>query len=321
MASAPAAAEDRGARFSWPRRWLLENARTLVATLGRLSREPVSTFLTAAVIGVTLALPAGLHVLVQNISAISYSWEGALQASLFLEDGVTPERARALVSELEKRQDVARASYISKEQSMVEFRELSGFGEALDLLADLNPLPAVVVVTPRRDLPQERMQALMDSLATLPEVEVAKLDQKWLERLYAILAIVERAVLIIAAVLALAVVVSVGNTIRLEIENRRDEIVVMKLIGAPNSFIRRPFLYTGLWYGLAGGALACVLVQGAIFALTGPARRLAGLYESSYTLVGLTVEATGILLAAGVALGVLGSAWTVGRHLGRYEPF
>jgi cell division transport system permease protein len=321
MASTPAAAEDRGARFSLPRRWLLENARTLVATLGRLSREPVSTFLTAAVIGITLALPAGLHVLVQNVSAISYSWEGALQASLFLEDEVSPERGRALVRELEKRQDVAKASYISREQSLVEFRELSGFGEALDLLADINPLPAVVVVTPQRDLPQERMQSLMGALAALPEVEVAKLDQKWLERLYAILAIVERAVLIIAAVLALAVVVSVGNTIRLEIEARRDEIVVMKLIGAPNSFIRRPFLYTGLWYGLAGGALACVLVQGAMFALAGPARRLAGLYESSYTLVGLDAREVGIILAAGIALGVFGSAWTVGRHLGRYEPF
>ena len=321
MASNAPAAEDSSARFSLPRRWLLEHARTLVATLGRLSREPVSTFLTAAVIGVTLALPAGLHVLAQNVSAMSYSWEGALQASLFLEDEVSPERGRALVRELEKRQDVAKASYVSREQSMVEFRELSGFGEALDLLSDMNPLPAVIVVTPQRDLPQERMQALMGALAALPEVEVAKLDQKWLERLYAILAIIERAVLIISAVLALAVIVTVGNTIRLEIEARREEIIVMKLIGAPDSFIRRPFLYTGLWYGLAGGAFAWLLVQGAMFALAGPARRLAGLYESSYTLVGLTTEATVLVLAAGVVLGVLGSAWTVGRHLGRYEPF
>ena len=317
MSSAP---EDRSARMPWVRRWLLEHARVLVATLGRLTREPVSTFLTAAVIGITLALPAGLHVLVQNISAISYSWEGALQASLFLDDGVTPERGRALVRELEKRQDVAKASYISREQSLAEFRELSGFGEALDLLADINPLPAVIVVTPKRELPQERMQGLMDSLAALPEVEVAKLDQKWLERLYAILGIIERAVLIIAAMLALAVMVIVGNTIRLEIEGKREEIIVMKLIGAPNSFIRRPFLYTGLWYGLAGGLVAWVFVNGATWALAAPARRLAGLYESSYVITGLDSQATAIVLAAGVALGVLGSAWTVGRHLDRYEP-
>jgi len=318
MASAPQ--DEKGARLPWLRRWALDHVRVLVATLGRLSREPVSTFLTAAVIGITLALPAGLHVLVQNVNAISYSWEGTLQASLFLEDEVTPERGRALVRELEQRQDVGKASYISREQSMVEFRELSGFGEALDLLADINPLPAVIVVTPKRDLPKERMQALMDALAALPEVEMAKLDQKWLDRLFAILAIVERAVLIIAAVLALAVMVTVGNTIRLEIEARREEIIVMKLIGAPDSFIRRPFLYTGLWYGFGGGVMAWLLVHGAIYALSGPARRLAGLYESSYALAGLTPQATLIVLAAGVALGVVGSAWTVGRQLGRYEP-
>lgn len=318
MANSPQ--DEKGARLPWLRRWLLEHARTLVATLGRLSREPLSTFLTAAVIGITLALPAGLHVLVQNVSAISYSWEGTLQASLFLEESVTPERGRALVRELQQRQDVSKASYISREQSMIEFRELSGFGEALDLLADLNPLPAVIVVTPKRDLPQARTQALMDALAALPEVEVAKLDQKWLERLYAILGIIERAVLIVAAMLALAVMVTVGNTIRLEIEARREEIIVMKLIGAPDSFIRRPFLYTGLWYGLAGGVVAWVFVYGAMYALAGPARRLAGLYESSYTLVGLNAEATAIVLVSGIALGVLGSAWTVGRHLDRYEP-
>lgn len=319
MASAPQQ-DEKSARQPWLRRWLLDHARVLVATLGRLSREPVSTFLTAAVIGITLALPAGLHVLVQNISAISYSWEGTLQASLFLEESVTPERGKALVRELEKRQDVAKASYISREQSMAEFRELSGFGEALDLLADINPLPAVVVVTPQRDLPQARMQALMDALAALPEVEVAKLDQKWLERLYAILGIIERAVLIIAAMLALAVMVIIGNTIRLEIEGKREEIVVMKLIGAPNSFIRRPFLYTGLWYGLAGGLVAWIFVSGATWALAAPARRLAGLYESSYAITGLDGRSTLIVLAAGIALGVLGSAWTVGRHLDRYEP-
>jgi cell division transport system permease protein len=301
------------------RRWAHENARVLFATLGRLTREPMSTLLTAAVIGITLALPAALHVLVQNISAISYSWEGTLQASLFLKDSVSAERGRDLAQALQNRQGVARASYISREQSLVEFRELSGFAEALDLLAD-NPLPAVIVVTPRRELGQQQVSSLLDGLAQLPEVEVAKLDQKWLERLYAILAIVERAVLIISALLALAVVVTVGNTIRLDIENRRDEIIVMKLIGAPDGFIRRPFLYTGVWYGLFGGLIAWALVDGALRALAGPAQRLAGLYESGFRLAGISWDAGFALLGAGVLLGVLGSGWTVGRHMSRYEP-
>ena len=289
------------------------------ATLGRLLRQPLSTFLTAAVIGITLALPAALHVLAQNVSAISYSWEGTLQASLFLKDSVSPERGRELVQSLAGRDGIARASYISREQSLVEFHQLSGFGEALDLLAD-NPLPAVIVVTPQRELDQHQVSRLLDELARLPEVEVAKLDQKWLERLYAILAIVQRAVLIVAALLALAVIVTVGNTIRLDIENRRDEIIVMKLIGAPDGFIRRPFLYTGLWYGLFGGLIAWLAVNLALRALAGPTRHLAGLYESSFQLAGLSWQSGFVLLAAGIGLGALGSAWTVGRHLSRYEP-
>jgi cell division transport system permease protein len=308
-----------GERPSWLKRWMLENLRVLFATLGRLWRDPVSTLLTASVIGVTLALPAGLHVLVQNVSAISYSWEGALQASLFLKDSVSAPRGQALAQELTGHKGVARAAYISREQSLIEFRELSGFGEALDLLQD-NPLPAVIVVTPHRDLPQEAMNRLLAEVSRLPEVEVAKLDQKWLDRLYAILDLVERAVLIIAAGLALAVIVIVGNTIRLEIENRREEIIVMKLVGAPDGFIRRPFLYTGLWYGLAGGVVAWLLVHAALYALAAPAARLAGLYDSGYKLAGLSPKWTLLILGAGVALGVLGSVWTVGRNLSRYEP-
>jgi len=317
VASAPEAAGAE--RAAWPQRWAQEHARVFFATLGRLVRQPVSTFLTAAVIGITLALPAALHVLAQNVSAVSYSWEGTLQASLFLKDEVSPERGRELVRTLSGRAGIARARYISREQSLVEFRQLSGFGEALDLLAD-NPLPAVVVVTPQRELDQHEVSRLLDELARLPEVEVAKLDQKWLERLYAILAIVQRAVLIVAALLALAVIVTVGNTIRLDIENRREEIIVMKLIGAPDGFIRRPFLYTGLWYGVFGGLIAWLLVDLALQALAGPARHLAGLYESSFQLTGLSWESGFILLGAGVLLGAAGSAWTVGRHLSRYEP-
>jgi cell division transport system permease protein len=313
------ARDGRMERPAWIRRWAGDHARTLFATLGRLVREPVSTLLTAAVIGITLALPAALHVLVSNVSAISHSWEGTVQASLFLRDEVSAERGRTLAAELQRRPGVARAAYISREQSLAEFRELSGFGEALDLLAD-NPLPAVIVVNPERELAQAEVGRLVDGLARLPEVEVAKLDQKWLERLYAILAIVQRAVTIVAALLALAVVVTVGNTIRLDIENRREEIVVMKLIGATDAFIRRPFLYTGLWYGVFGGLIAWLLVDAALAALAGPARTLAGLYDSGFRLVGLSWESGLGMLAAGVLLGGLGSAWTVGRHLSRYEP-
>ncbi len=309
--------EASGARPSLMARLGKDHLRVMLATLGKLSREPVNTLLIAAVIGITLALPAGLHVLVQNLSAVSYSWEGSLQASLFLKDSVTEARGRQLTQELGRR--ASKVQYISREQSLAEFRALSGFGEALDLLQD-NPLPAVIVITPKASQTPQQVDQWLEELNKLPEVELAKMDQKWLQRLYAILDIVQRSVLMIAALLGLAVIVTVGNTIRLDIENRRDEIVVMKLIGAPDGFIRRPFLYTGFWYGLAGGLIAWIFVQGALLALAGPARQLAGLYQSSFALSGLSFGASLLVLGGGLLLGVAGSAWTVSRHLDRIEP-
>lgn len=296
-----------------------EHARVFFFSLGKLWQNPVGTLLTAAVIGITLALPAGLNVLLKNLSAVSYSWEGTLQASLFLKDSVNRDRGRKLAAEIGERPGVSKARYISREQSLAEFRELSGFGEALDILSE-NPLPAVIIVTPQREQTKEQVKELIDGLGKLPEVEMAKLDQKWLERLYAVLEIVERGVALIAGMLALAVIVIVSNTIRLDIENRREEIVVMKLIGAPNSFIRRPFLYTGLWYGLAGAIIACLFVEGVLLALSGPSRRLADLYESGFTLAGPSLGGVLTMFAAGILLGWAGAFWTVTRHLGRIEP-
>lgn len=296
-----------------------EHARVLVFSLGKLWQKPLGSLLTAAVIGITLALPAGLHVLVRNVSAVSYSWEGAAQISLFLKDSASRQRGEQLGDEIGQRPGVRKALYLSREQSLMEFRQLSGFGEALDLLGD-NPLPAVIVVTPQSALNSEQVSELARALAALPEVENAQLDQQWLERLYAILEIIQRGVLLIAGVLGLAVMVTVGNTIRLDIENRREEIVVMKLIGAPDSFIRRPFLYTGLWYGIGGGIIAFVLVHLGLLALAGPAELLASLYESTHALSGLGFSGSLAMFGGGVLLGWVGAFWTVSRHLADIEP-
>jgi cell division transport system permease protein len=296
-----------------------EHARVFFFSLGKLGAQPLGTLLTAAVIGITLALPAGLHVLLRNVSAVSASWESTLQVSLFLKDSTSRARGEALAAELGGRPGVVKTEYVSREQALAEFRELSGFGEALDLLSE-NPLPALVLVTPQRELGQAQINALVESLARLPEVEQAKLDQKWLERLYALLEIARRLVWMIAGLLGLAVIVVVGNTIRLDIENRREEIEVMKLIGAPDGFIRRPFLYSGFWYGLLGGVLGFIFVWAALLSIIGPTRQLALLYQSGFTLSGLSFSGTVAMLAAGIALGWLGAFWTVARHLSRIEP-
>lgn len=310
---------DSTARPSFFARFAQEHSRVFFFSLGKLAQRPFGTLLTALVLGVTLALPAALDVLLQNAGSISKSWEGTLQASLYLKDSVTPEQGAALAQRLAERPGVAKARYISREQALAEFRELSGFGEALDTL-DSNPLPAVILVTPRREQGKAQIELLVESLGKLPEIELAKLDQKWLERVYAVLDILSRAVLMLSALLAAAVIVIVGNTIRLDIESRREEIVVMKLIGAPNSFIRRPFLYTGIWYGLAGALLALLIVYGALIALSAPAQELARLYDSGFALAWPRLDTIATMFAGGLLLGWAGAFWTVTRHLGSIEP-
>lgn len=300
-------------------RLMEEHARVFFFSLGKLWTNPVGTLLTALVIGITLALPAGLHVLVGNVNRLSYSWEGAAQSSLFLKDSVTEERGRDLAREIEARPGVARTGYISRTQALDEFRKLSGFGDALDLLGD-NPLPAVITVTPLRKQTREQIGALTEELAHLPEVDRAKLDQKWLERLYAILDFLQRGVAVVAALLGIAVIVTVGNTIRLDIQARREEIVVMKLIGAPDSFIRRPFLYTGFWYGLTGSVVALAFVLVGLSMLAAPVRHLAGLYDSDFSLAGPSLLAVLEMFGAGIMLGWLGAFLTVTRNLRKIEP-
>lgn len=312
-------AAETDLRQTFVSRQLEEHARVFFFSLGKLWQNPVGTLLTALVIGITLALPAGLHALINNVDKLSYSWEGAAQSSLFLKDSVSAERGADLAREIAARPGVAKTNYISREQALAEFRKLSGFGEALDIL-DNNPLPAVITVTPMHRQSREQVNTLVSELSKLPEVDMAKLDQKWLERLYGIIDFLQRAVMVVAVLLSVAVIVTVANTIRLDIQARREEIVVMKLIGAPNSFIRRPFLYTGLWYGFSGSLVALIFVSAGLAALTGPVQNLAGLYESNFSLSGLSFLAVMEVFGAGIVLGWLGAYLTVGRHLSKIEP-
>ncbi|MES0874892.1 permease-like cell division protein FtsX [Sinimarinibacterium thermocellulolyticum] len=306
-------------RPRWLSRWTQEHLRVLFFSLGKIARAPLAAGLTALVIGIALALPAGLYVAVSNLSRIGYSWQESLQISLFLKDTVASSRGEALARELRNAAGVATTTYISREQSMVEFRELSGFGEALDLLQD-NPLPAVIAVTPEPRQSKAEVQALLERLSSLPEVDLAKLDQQWMERLYAVLAIAERAVGIIALLLGLAVMVIIGNTIRLDVEARREEIEVMKLIGAPSSFVRRPFLYSGFWFGFGGGLIAWLLVAVGTALLEVPTAELAALYGSNERLIGLSPRDGLSLVLAGIVLGWAGAFVTVTRRIAEIEP-
>jgi cell division transport system permease protein len=304
---------------NWLTRTVQEHARVFFFSLGKLVAHKSSSLLTAAVIGIALALPAALHLAVNNFQRLAYTWQNDVQLSLFLKDSVTEERGRLLTTQLATRDGVKAARYISRDQSAAEFRELSGFGEVLDLL-ERNPLPAVIVVTPDGSRSAAQVTVLAQTLSELPEVELSQMDQQWLQRLQSLLSILERIVMMAAALLCVAVLVIVGNTLRLDIEARRDEIVVMKLIGAPDGFIRRPFLYGGCWLGLLGGWVALALLTIGLAVLQAPAHELATLYQTDFAIQGPSLSTVLMIIAGGVLLGFVAAWWTVTRHLAAIEP-
>jgi len=294
------------------------HAQNFLGAFGRLRRQPVGSAMTIIVIAIALALPAGLRVLLNNFETLSGSWAGAIDFSVYLSSEVDESRARALASELEGRTDVTQVTFVPRDEALEEFQSYSGFGAALDALEE-NPLPHALIVRPAGDS-REQIEALANDLAELADTDLVQIDTAWVERLRAILSLVARIVDLATALLALAVVLVIGNTIRLEINNRRTEIEVVKLVGGSDAFIRRPFLYMGLCYGLSGGFVAMLTIGLSLVALASPVRALAGLYGSNFDLQGLRPEQALLLLGAGAVLGWAGAGLATARHLRAIEP-
>jgi cell division transport system permease protein len=300
--------------------YFLRHAQVFFYSLGQLTRTPVATFLTVAVIGITLALPAGLYVAIENLQRLAGGWEDSGQISLFLKQDVPGAAIEKLADKIRRMPAVSWVDYVSREAALTEFKRLSGFGEALNAL-DRNPLPAVLVVHPAaKHVHPDKLQDLLKDLRRFNEVDIAQIDLDWVRRLHAMLELARQGVLILAAGLAIAVLLIIGNTIRLAVLNRRDEIEITKLIGGTNAFIRRPFLYTGTLQGLLGALLAWLLVGLGLLLLADPINNLAGLYGSRFEAENLGILATLALIGAGGLLGWLGSRLAVGRHLRAIEP-
>lgn len=300
--------------------YLLRHAQVFFFSLGQLARTPLATAMTIAVIGITLALPTGLYVMLDNFQRAVGGWDMGVQVSLFLKSEVSDNEAQRIAEQIRRREDVAAVQYISREAALTEFKRLSGFGEVLDLL-DGNPLPSVLSVRPAAEYAQPgKIEELVRQLGEMRGIDLAQLDLDWVKRLNAILSLAQRGVWILAALLGLAVLLIVGNTIRLAVLNRRTEIEVIKLIGGTDTFIRRPFLYAGLTQGLLGALTAWILLAASLAILSGPAAELASLYGSGFRLQGLGLANGATLIAVGALLGWLGSRIAVGRHLREIEP-
>lgn len=294
------------------------HARQALSSLGELWRTPVWAFVTVAVLGVSMTLPATLHLLVKNIQQVSRSYDQSFEISLFLKNEATPTDIASFVTILQGDPQIAKVRLIDKAAAMAEFKQQSGFGEAIRFL-DQNPLPDVLVVTPTENLPAAA-ENLLQKLEKERFVDLAKLDISWLERLAALMALMQQAVYTIAVLLLCAALLVIGNTIRLLIMDKKAEIEVMKLVGATDAFIQRPFLYTGVWLGVFGGFLAFLVIEFMILWLRAAIAKVTQLYQSDFVINSLSLAEFGVLMAIGTGLGLFGSYLAVRSHIKAIEP-
>lgn len=282
--------------------------------------NPFSNFMTVLVIAIALALPAGLQILLDNGKNISQNWDGASRISLYLKIGLSEIKTKQLAENIRLDLAVEQVDIILPEQALADFGNRSGFADAIAELDD-NPLPPTLVIQPRDQYSTpDASEKLLSAFRKLPDVELAQLDLDWVRKLYALLQLAEKAASALGAALGLAVLLIVGNTIRLSVQNRREEIEIVKLVGATDAFIRRPFLYTGFWYGFFAGLLCWLILEISLIWLQDPVADLAGLYQSQFAISGLNLKQSLQLIGISCSLGLLGSWLSVGRHIRSIEP-
>ena len=292
--------------------WLNLHLHAIRVAAGRLLRQPVGTLLSALVVGIALSLPAGGHLVLDNVATLARGVSGSPEISIFLKREGGTEAVAAVESKLHEADDVASWVFVARDDALRRL-ERSGLGDVLGGLTE-NPLPDAFIITPRDGDP-EAYQALLERFGAWGEVEHVQLDSAWVERLHALLALGRSAVLLLALLLGVALVIVTFNTIRLQILTQRHEIDVSRLLGATDPFIRRPFYWFGSLQGLLGGLVALGTVWLAVWALRTPVESLAATYGAVFSFSGPGPMDSLALLAFAALLGWCGSEISVRRHL------
>jgi cell division transport system permease protein len=299
--------------------WAANHQLVAVETLIRLLANPLASLLTWMVIAIALTLPGALWMTLDNMEQLSGRFQESGRITLYLLPGTDVEQAQQLERRIQSLDSVSSTEFIDADMALDDFRANSGLQAALEFLPE-NPLPSVILVEPPLGVSQQQLSVLVSKLQNYQLVDSVQLDMAWVERLLAMLALAERLIWVLGLLLALAILLVVGNTIRLAIAARVDEIRVVKLVGGTNAWVRRPFLYTGLWYGMVGGLLAWLMLIICWLLLNGPVSDLADLYGSGFELKPLSAAAALSLLMSAMLLGWLGAWWSVSRHLDQIEP-
>ncbi len=294
--------------------WLMNHARACIYGFSELVHAPFASVMTIAVMGVAIALPAGFYLLLQNFQLLSKPWNGNPTISLYLQKTSSDVQIKQTLLQLKNRDDIRNVRYISPAEGLKEFKKNSPFADTVELSQN-NPLPPVLVITPKTKLDSERLKKMVSDLKTLPIVDTAELDLAWIHRLGDIITLGKRIITTIAFLFGVGMVLIIGNTIRLTTQTHRQEMNILKLVGATNAFIRRPLLYRGFLYGCLGGCLAWMLVTLMLWWLQSPAQHLAESYGNSFAMSGLNAAAGLAIILTSALLGLIGSWVAVRRHL------
>ena len=295
--------------------YFLRHTQIGLGSLGQLSRSPLASIMTCLVIGITLALPTALFVVLKNADNISQHFQQSMQLTLYLKKEATETTARVLAKKLKDEIDVGDVQTISPTQGLKELQQQEGFQDLIEELP-ANPLPWAIVVFPKAkyNAPNE-LETLTQELKKIREVDSLQMDMTWVKRLETLVELAHRAVYALTIFLCFAVFLIINGAIRSATQQNQKEIEIIKLIGGTYSFIRRPFLYAGIIYGLLGGIIAWQLVDIFLLILREPVYRLTELYNSQFQLIGVGMKDTLILLGTSIALGLAGAWLAVTRHL------
>lgn len=302
------------ARFAWFR----DHARVASESFGYLSARLATSLLVWLLIGIALALPAGLFLLQTNLSSLTGDWQGRPGVSVYFERGVAKTQVDAVILKAEAQASVQQVWHITPEAALEEFQEFSGLAESLDLLA-ANPLPSSLKVTLVGSADVVDLQDVARILGAQKGVDEVVIEKTWLERLAALSSLVNRLGVVLGAMFALGAVLVTATSVRLAIEARLDELRVQKLVGASNAFLRRPFLYFGLLYGLGGGLIALMLLSAVLLLLEKPLATLLGSYGGTLNVVGFDFTFLAGLMLLGGVLGLFGAVLASQQRLATVE--